>query len=208
MNRTLLSIGFLVLSLFYSLSFLPSVADDSLTPLKDKASGVHTTPAVNDPSFHKALLQAAAEYKNYGMVDENFNLAPTLCAAPSIVSKVPKLSASKDASTHGQKIYYLYAKNKTAYVKLNDPEIAQTIVKESWTPKKTKTANGESLQADQIYALFIMTKTEGEPEGTDRGWVYGTVSADGHTVTASGKVQSCMECHQQAPHGRLFGLKR
>ena len=43
---------------------------------------------------------------------------------------------------------------------------------------------------------------------TDEGWVYGTVSADGKTVTSAGRVQSCMNCHQDAPHDRLFGVAK
>jgi hypothetical protein len=36
--------------------------------------------------------------------------------------------------------------------------------------------------------------------------VYGTVAADG-TVTGAGRIASCMGCHADAPHERLFGLK-
>ena len=43
---------------------------------------------------------------------------------------------------------------------------------------------------------------------TDEGWVYGTVSSDGQTVTSAGRVASCMNCHQEAQHGRLFGYKQ
>lgn len=168
------------------------------------------TEAANDPAFHKALLKAAAEYKNYGEVDENFQVAPFLCAAPSITSRTnssPKISVSGDSSTHGQKIYRLYAKNKLAYKRLDDPESANTIVKESWVPKKELSSVGAHLSPDKLYALFIMTKLDSSTPGTDKGWVYGTVSADGKTVTSSGRVQSCMGCHQDAPYGRLFGLK-
>lgn len=45
-------------------------------------------------------------------------------------------------------------------------------------------------------------------EDTDDGWIYGTVAADGRTVTSAGKVQSCMGCHLKAPHGRLFGVSK
>lgn len=187
-----------------------SRAADLLAQENNASKKVHLTEAANDPAFHKALLQAASEYKTYGQVDDNFQFAPALCAAPSMLpQKQPKISSSTDASTHGQKIYYLYAKNKLAYMRLRDPNTPQTIVKESWTPKKTISSGGvQQLSPDQINALFIMVKLEGTPSGTDNGWVYGTVTADGHTVTSSGKVQSCMGCHQDAPHGRLFGIKK
>jgi hypothetical protein len=35
--------------------------------------------------------------------------------------------------------------------------------------------------------------------------VYATVGPD-KQVTAAGRIASCMECHVDAPHGRLFGL--
>src|SRR5437870_10625362 len=54
--------------------------------------------------------------------------------------------------------------------------------------------------------LFIMFKTEPGTPGTDEGWVYGTVTADGKQVTSAGRVESCMACHRDAPHDRLFGL--
>lgn len=56
--------------------------------------------------------------------------------------------------------------------------------------------------------LFIMYKTDPNTPGTDEGWVYGTVSADGKQVTSAGKVESCMNCHLKAPHDRLFGLAK
>lgn len=55
--------------------------------------------------------------------------------------------------------------------------------------------------------LFIMYKVDPKTKGTDKGWVYGTVSADGKTVTAAGTIQSCMKCHKEAGVDRLFGPK-
>jgi hypothetical protein len=51
-----------------------------------------------------------------------------------------------------------------------------------------------------------MFKVDPKTKDTDNGWVYGTVTADGKKVTSSGKVESCMKCHQDAPHDRVFGL--
>ena len=51
-----------------------------------------------------------------------------------------------------------------------------------------------------------MFKTDPQTPGTDEGWVYGTVTPDGQQVTSAGRVESCMMCHQGAPHDRLFGL--
>lgn len=198
--------GFLFLFAFFSWTGSTVFAGDLPTSKDEQV--VRTTEAANDPAFHKALLEAAADYKTWGTVDANFQFAPALCAAPNLPPKQATISASPDVSTHGQKIYYLYAKNKLAYMRLNRPDAPQTIVKESWTMKKSHSPDREKVNPDQLYALFIMMKLEGTPAGTDDGWVYGTVSPDGKSVTASGKVQSCMGCHQEAPHGRLFGLKK
>lgn len=71
-----------------------------------------------------------------------------------------------------------------------------------------------TLQGGHLYhaasksALFIMYKLEPGTPGTDEGWVYGTVTADGKQVTSAGKVESCMRCHKDAPHDRLFGLEK
>ena len=61
------------------------------------------------------------------------------------------------------------------------------------------------FQAEKKTGLFIMMKLDPKTPGTDEGWVYGTVAEDLKTVTSVGKVSSCMKCHQDAPHDRLFG---
>jgi hypothetical protein len=68
--------------------------------------------------------------------------------------------------------------------------------------------DGKLYKASKPAGLFVMIKLASKTEGTDNGWVYGTLSADGKEVTAAGKVESCMKCHQDAKHDRLFGLSR
>jgi hypothetical protein len=68
--------------------------------------------------------------------------------------------------------------------------------------------DGRLYHAKEKLGLFIMLKLDPETPGTDDGWVYGTVTADGKTVTSKGRVASCMKCHQDAPHDRLFGLTK
>ena len=51
-----------------------------------------------------------------------------------------------------------------------------------------------------------MFREKKDTPGTDEGWVYGTVTADGKTVTSAGRVASCMKCHVQAKNDRLFGI--
>ena len=108
------------------------------------------------------------------------------------------------------------------------PGIAQAIVKDAFAPKR---AEGDALEdlkvaletgkkdeapfaydaeerqyvAGSAIGQFIMIRYAAAREGTDDGWIYATVDSWG-TITSIGKVASCMECHVDAPHGRLFGL--
>jgi len=66
--------------------------------------------------------------------------------------------------------------------------------------------DGRTYHAKEKASLFVMYKLDSQTPATDLGWVYGTLTADGKTVTSSGRVESCMNCHKDAPHDRLFGL--
>jgi len=109
----------------------------------------------------------------------------------------------------------------------NKTDVAgQVVVKESWRAPSTeapkanidksaaKAAAKETTSAfttDVLgpkSGLYIMYRAAAKAPDTDDGWVYGTVTADGKTVTSAGRVQSCMSCHISAPHGRLFGLQQ
>jgi hypothetical protein len=188
--------------------------------------------AENNPQFHSKLLEIAKSYSSFGRVDDEARWAPWLCRTPN--PSVARFSESKDEQTHGQKLYFLFAKERHAYV-LNTDAAEQIVVKESWVPKKASLEkkreaesvdfikdgkrttdfyvpfaekDGEAFHAETKSALFIMYKLDAATPGTDHGWVYGTVSPDGKQVTAAGTVSSCMKCHEEAPHGRLFGLAR
>ena len=77
--------------------------------------------------------------------------------------------------------------------------------KDSFEPFAEK--DGKLFKATKLAGLFVMMKLDPTTPDTDDGWVYGTVSADLKTVTAVGKIESCMECHVKAKADRLFGLK-
>jgi hypothetical protein len=67
---------------------------------------------------------------------------------------------------------------------------------------------GQRLQTGEQAELFVMAKLgAADMPGTDAGWIYGTLTPDGQTVTSAGLVQRCMDCHDAAPHDRLFGLQ-
>lgn len=106
------------------------------------------------------------------------------------------------------------------------PGITQVIVKESWHPQEVpegeqstasqadrnepadivKSSTGKMYRKGDFAGLFIMMKYDNPPIPADDGWVYATVAADRKTILQSGRIDSCMGCHQNAPHGRLFGL--
>ncbi len=103
----------------------------------------------------------------------------------------PRRSASRDESTHGRKEYYLFAKDRAAYLHAKDVDQpdGQVVVKESWIPGSPRTKG----------PLFLMLKSEGE-------WIYATATPDGKEITGSGKIASCRECHEsERTRDRMFG---
>src|ERR1051325_7444719 len=127
------------------------------------------------------LVGISKSYRSYGRVDDVRRQAPADCRAPEPAK--PRMSVSRHLETHGRKLYYLYAKDHDAYRMFRElPQpVGQVLVKESWV-RGTPLTRGP---------LFIMMKT-GEAD-SDAGWIYATISPDGATVTASGKIASCME---------------
>lgn len=155
------------------------------------------------PSPDPRLVEIGGSYASYGRVDDLKRWAPTLCKQPA--PKPARLSASPDPETHGRKLYYLFAKDREAYRMARDraQPVGQVLVKESWFPSETSTS--KNPQTGERGPLFMMMKT-GEPD-SDEGWIYATLTADGRTVTSSGRLASCMECHTGAKYDRLFAVK-
>lgn len=124
------------------------------------------------------------------------------------------------------------------YRDLKEAPVGQWIVKEAWTPEvvagdpdlkpvvrklKEKDHDGQAItdvfvpygkhdgkyyKAKERSGLFIMLKLDASTPDTDQGWVYATVAKDLKTVTALGKIESCMNCHQKAKFDRQFGLNK
>jgi hypothetical protein len=178
------------------------------------------------PPFHKELIEVGQIYHLMGRVDDEFFWAPFLCRAQS--PGYARFSDSNDAETHGRKLYSLFARDRSAYMHLakNSQPVGQQIVKEVWLPREVKAGDpppkaearglgafypyasrdGRLFKAEKVTGLFIMHKLDSKTPNTDEGWVYATLSADGKEVTAAGRLESCMSCHQKAKHDRLFGL--
>lgn len=101
------------------------------------------------------------------------------------------------------------------------------IVKETWTvaqvpigdvpPRVNREPTYDYIvEGDQAWKrkrranTFVMYKPPADSPlaaETDGGWIYAVLTPDAKTVIESGKIASCMECHQHAPHERLFGVR-
>ena len=197
------------------------------------ASAEPTKPAASaklDARYVDAIRAAGAAYTKWGRVDELPRQAPTDCAAPSAnpegkASRV-RVSEADAESAHGEKLYYLWASDRAAYLANTAAAVGFAIVKEAFAavpavnasnpapspdygrvplPIRTTSIDGKQVAVGAPAGLFVMTKVAAT-EGTDAGWVYGTIAPDG-TVTSAGRITSCIACHVDATHERLFGLR-
>jgi hypothetical protein len=177
--------------------------------------------------FEDQVRAIADEYISWGRVDDEMRWAPGLCRLP--YPGVAHQSTSNDSTSHGQKLYSLFAKNWAAYP--DGPQDGQAVVKQSWKVEQVDTtwmpalSGPTAFDADHFYpyakgpdggvfhatepaGLFIMFRLDPSTPETDEGWVYATVSTDGQ-VTSSGRVANCMGCHETAAtHERLFGVSK
>jgi len=181
-----------------------------------------------DQRFTRDIDQAFAEYKQWGRVDDEVRWAPFKCAMP--YPGRPTMSRAADGG-HSKKLYSLFAKDHAGYANLVDPNKpavnGQIIAKESYLPEVVNEAppspstlgaeptgdhfhpyvkgeDGKTYRASQLVGIyFVIDKGEGT-EGTDGGFIYGTVTPTGE-ITSAGRVSSCMSCHAQAKYRRLFG---
>src|SRR5262249_17194570 len=127
-----------------------------------------------------------------------------------------RISRSQDTETHGQKLYFLFAKERADYVRPSGkPQpVGQVVVKEDWVPQevqneetidprsedpiRTARKEGRMYHTSERAGLYIMMKMDPSTPDTDEGWVYGTLSACKTKVTSAGRLASCMACHQEA----------
>jgi len=65
----------------------------------------------------------------------------------------------------------------------------------------------KTFRAKEKSGLFVMMKLDPATPDTDQGWIYATIGKDMKTITALGKIESCMKCHADAKWDRQFGLR-
>jgi hypothetical protein len=205
----------------------PTPAPTTTPPAPNPAPAI-APPAERTP-FEIRALAIAAEYQAWGRVDDELRWAPGLCRLP--LPGVAYMSESKDAGTHGSKLYSVFARHRAAYPA--GPDTDQVVVKESWTAEPVtdpgvkyappSLPENPSPAADHFYpyakkgdalyhagaraGLYIMFKVDPAPADSDGGWIYATITAAGQ-LTAAGRIQSCIGCHQEAEHDRLFGVHK
>jgi len=172
-----------------------------------------------DARFAEEARAIAKNYESWGRVDGLARWVPTLCRIPP--APVARMSAANATTPHGGKLYSVFAKRRDSYP--DGPTEHQVVVKEAWRaelvtdpsfqfqPEPRGNFYPYAMDGDIAYhaaeraGLFIMFMTDPSRANTDAGWVYATIDAHGD-VTAAGRIASCMKCHQDAEHGRLFGL--
>jgi hypothetical protein len=204
----------------------------SVAPAAPAAPVAPVTSADLDARFVDAIAAAGPAYTAWGRVDEGVAFAPTDCAAPSsmklaMASRVRRSDAAD--APHGEKLYFLWASDRAAYLERRPIAKGFTIVKESFravpgrppankpiepimragaeppAPVRALQRDGAWFETGEPAGLFVMTKVAAGPlDGTDAGWIYGTIDPAGR-VTSAGRVASCMGCHEDQ-HDRLFGL--
>ncbi|MEM9187925.1 MAG: hypothetical protein AAGF12_02020 [Myxococcota bacterium] len=206
------------------------------SPRRSVALPAETNPERDTPdqrtrSFDREIMAIANDFRTWGRVDDQSRWAPGLCAMPYPGNA--QFTASTHTDSHGgNKLYTISALVPEDYgffpTQLADPVpdalagVEQAIVKDSYHPREVGPANRNEVirrgagtvpaeRDGHLYALgepiglYIMLRLREPTVETDEGWVYATVLPDGR-ISAAGRVRSCMECHRDAPFGRLFGL--
>ena len=182
-----------------------------------------TAPAKDcESALVPVVKEAVRDYHRFACITGTPRVAPTDCRMPP-----PNVRMSAAATAeHGRKLYLLFARHADGlqYVKAGEPaKVGQTLVKEAWTavegePKNSTEASkrymaspvlregGNVFHAGDAAGLFVMHKLEPGTPDTDDGWVYATIDRTG-TVTAAGRIASCISCHEKGTDDRRFGLR-
>ena len=106
------------------------------------STGFSTPEPVGEERLYDDMLKVAAEYKEWGRVDDEVRWAPWLCRNPNPGRAA--FSKSSDDQTHGSKLYSLFAMHRDAYVDQAESkrvQIGQVLVKQSWIPEEITNAD-------------------------------------------------------------------
>ena len=122
----------------------------------------------------RSLLAAAADYRAWGRVDDEMRWAPMMCR--QTLPGLARFSASKDATTHGQKLYSLFARKHSEYLAAAErrpSSVGQVVVKESWVPEEVtdpKELPGGQGDVDYTKVIRMPSPRAGAPRGPESAW--------------------------------------
>jgi len=176
-------------------------------------------------SSHAELVQDSFDdYLAWGRVDDRNRWAPELCR---LQPGGGRISRTRGPTAHARKLYYLYAKDRAAYVarpRAVQP-VGQILIKESFAPEalpadveidfQGRDAHGHFVARHDggLYhpgeptGLFAMVKVgEADMQDTDAGWVYAVTDPTGARIERAGLLSDCMSCHQLGTTDRLYGV--
>jgi hypothetical protein len=194
----------LLMAMFSALACSSRLPAERAAPASATTEDVPGTPARAEPvadtakteidRWRESVLAAVADYRSYTKVADYPLWAPEMCAAPR--PSVQFMSDATAGRAHGQKLYFLWVKDLAAY---NPPRASMTeetpqgagqiIVKETFHAIEGEgsiEANGKKYKAGERGPLFVMMRFDDKREGTDRGWIYATLTEDGKEVTSAG----------------------
>lgn len=138
------------------------------TPSPDKAAPAREVNPGESP-FAPAVLKAAAEYKRFKRVSDVPNWSMVLCHIPSAVGA--RESSSKDAESHGRKLYYLYAKFGQEYVDESERMVKERLHAEAAQvqdrPKPWVNPTGQVLIKESFLPVAV---PEGEEPKFNQEW--------------------------------------
>jgi hypothetical protein len=136
----------------------PGAAADAKPESANAVSwGNEAAESASSISRHQGrLLEIAQAYESYGRPEEKKIRITALACEPGppptafLSGVIPpdhtaKLSVSKDAATHGKKMYFLFSRYPLDKIDINDPQgrvavsthpVGQVVVKEAWIPEE------------------------------------------------------------------------
>jgi hypothetical protein len=224
--------------IFLATALAVAFATNYFDPPAEQTPTSASAAIVPKPVSDERLLEIARTYTTWRRVSDQALYAPTDCRAQPPTGVQSSRSTDADSHGKKLYFLYAAKPEEYLAlgwsVEPATAPVGQTIVKETFAPVEVKRTEvpvsqpkdglsgvrtppeylidgDKAFKTGERRELFIMTKiaaADAAPPGTDRGWVYATLAADGSKVIQSGAIASCMGCHDQQRHDRQFGLPR
>lgn len=177
-------------------------------------------PLRNEAASREQVQRIARDFPTWGELNTALRVAPTDCRMPRVVNHGSLTASLADSGPHATKLYRLYARDPAAYrgVESGASQAGQVLVKQAFVaeafempgpgevPRDTVSTPHGMFRAGAAAGLFVMQR-DASAESGESAWTYATVAPSGE-ITALGRLETCIACHRDAPHGGLFGLER